>query len=214
MPPLHPREATGPSWGLLKQQEGMHSTKYSVLGCHAARRNSQKDKEDILALEGLFSKPAAILVANTDLLSHGGRMSLATGQSCAAACLHQVLICIENLCLDSAHHPLKQLLSVGKGTPGWQPLFRDSSFPRGHWLHGETRGVLGEEQRCSSSTSGGGKGGYWFLPVSDCARCPAVTSSRRRRAARLCQAVTARLEAPAGEDRRVLVGLPLSIPWH
>lgn len=32
--------------------------------------------------------------------------------------------------------------------------------------------MLGEEQRCSSSTSGGGKGGYWFLPCSDCARLP------------------------------------------
>lgn len=32
--------------------------------------------------------------------------------------------------------------------------------------------MLGEEQRCSSSTSGGGRGGYWFLPCSDCARLP------------------------------------------
>lgn len=62
--------------------------------------------------------------------------------------------------------------------------------------------MLGEEQRCSSSTSGGGKGGYWFLPRSDCVRCPAVTSSRCRRAARLCQTVTCRLEAPAREDRK------------
>lgn len=65
----------------------MHSTKYSLLGCCAAHRNPQKNKEHILALEGLFSKPAAIIVANMDLLFHGERMPLGTGQSSAAACL-------------------------------------------------------------------------------------------------------------------------------
>lgn len=90
-------------------------------------------------------------------------------------------------------------LSVGKAAPGWQPLFRGSSFPGGPGSAGRPGESSGKSSAAPAAPPEGAEEAIGFFPALIALGCPAGTSCPALPAA------TSRLEAPASEDR--------DVPW-